>query len=76
MSTYQHQVDARGLACPLPILNLRKAVKGAAHGDTVQVLTTDAGSVKDIPAFCRSTGNELLNSDQNGGEFSYLVKKV
>ena len=76
MSTYQHQVDARGLACPLPILNLRRAIKGADHGDVLQVLTTDAGSVKDVEAFCRQTGNELLESDQDGSEYTYLVKKV
>ena len=76
MTTHQHQVDTRGLNCPLPILNLRKALKGVEYGEVLQLLSSDPGSVKDVEAFCRQTGNELLESEQQAGEFTYLVKKA
>ena len=51
-------LDARGLNCPLPILRTKKALNGLASGDTLHLISTDPGSVKDIDAFCQQTGNE------------------
>ena len=53
-------VDAKGLNCPLPILRAKKALKDVAVGGTLQVLATDPGAVKDFEAFCRATGNDLV----------------
>lgn len=55
-------LDATGLRCPLPILKARKAIGGVAAGGTLEVLATDPGSVADFPAFCKSTGDELVES--------------
>ena len=57
---HQQLVDARGLACPLPILRAKKALATMASGEVLLVQTTDRGALKDFQAFCRQTGNELL----------------
>jgi tRNA 2-thiouridine synthesizing protein A len=68
-------LDVKGLNCPLPILKTKKALKALAQGDTLEVLTTDPGSVADFQAFCRTTGNELLEHDEEGGVYSFLLQK-
>lgn len=75
MSAYQQEVDARGLNCPLPILRLKKAVQGLDAGKVVRPLATDPGSVKDVEAFCRQTGNTLVAAQQAGTEYLFLVRK-
>jgi len=67
-------LDTKGLNCPLPILKAKKALSGLSTGDTLKVLATDPGAVKDFEAFCRQTGNELLESVENGGVFTFLIK--
>jgi tRNA 2-thiouridine synthesizing protein A len=69
-------LDTKGMNCPLPILKTRKVIKGLAVGDTLQVLSTDPGSVRDFEAFCRSTGNELVESGEENGTFVFLIKKT
>ena len=68
-------LDTKGMNCPLPILKAKKAIKDIASGETLQVLSTDPGSVKDFEAFCRSTGNELMESSEADGVFTYMIKK-
>ena len=68
-------LDTKGMNCPLPILKAKKAIKELADGETLQVLSTDPGSVKDFEAFCRSTGNSLLDSSEADGVFTYMIKK-
>lgn len=53
-------IDTRGLACPLPILKVRKAMRGVPSGAEVEVLATDPGSEGDLRAFCAATGNKFL----------------
>lgn len=69
-------VDAKGLNCPLPILRAKKALKDVPMGGTLQVLATDPGAVKDFEAFCRTTGNELLESKQQDKVFSFTIKRM
>ena len=69
------ELDARVLNCPLPILRTRKTIAGLAVGEVLKVVATDPGSVKDMEAFCRQTGNELLESQQEGESFTFLVRK-
>ena len=57
------------------MLRAKKAIKGLGPGDVLEVLATDPGSVKDMAAFARASGNELLESSQDGGVFRYLIKK-
>jgi len=69
-------LDTKGLNCPLPILKAKKAISGLAAGDTLQVLATDPGAVKDFQAFCRATGHELLESGEDAGVYTFLIKKA
>ena len=67
------QVDARGLACPMPIVKTAQAIKTMASGQVLEVLATDAGAVKDFAAWSKSTGNELLESSQDAGTYRFLI---
>ncbi len=69
-------LDTKGLNCPLPILKAKKAINGLTAGDTLQVLATDPGAVKDFEAFCRATGHELVESGEDAGVYSFLIMKV
>ena len=69
-------LDVKGLNCPLPILRAKKALKDLAMGGTLEVLATDPGAVKDFEAFCRTTGNELVSSKEEGKVFSFVIKRT
>ena len=72
---FDNELDATGLNCPLPILRAKKALAGMSTGQTLKVLATDPGSVKDFEAFARQTGNDLLQSDEEEGKFRFFLKK-
>jgi tRNA 2-thiouridine synthesizing protein A len=69
-------LDAKGLNCPLPILKAKKALKSLADGNTLEVISTDPGSVADFAAFCRTTGNELVEQNEADGIYTYLIRKA
>ena len=71
-----HTLDAKGLNCPLPILKARKALKEVPAGGTLEILATDPGSVADFEAFCRQTGNELVEHAVDGNVYRFLIKKA
>ena len=68
-------LDVKGLSCPLPIVKTSKSVKDMASGELIEVLATDPGSVQDFSAWCRSTGNELVEQTHDDGVFRYVIKK-
>lgn len=68
-------LDAKGLNCPMPILNAKKAIKKLNAGDTLEILATDPGSVKDFESFCTATGNSLLESEEADGVFRFVLQK-
>ena len=72
----ENTLDAKGLNCPLPIIKAKKMLKDVATGETLRVLATDPGSVADFAAFCRTTGNELVESKQDGTTYSFLIKRL
>lgn len=69
-------VDARGLACPEPVLRLRAALRDLPVGACVRVLTTDALADVDIAAFCARAGHELLEAHGTVEDRRYTVRKV
>ena len=69
-------LDTKGLNCPMPILKAKKALGGVPTGGTLEVLSTDPGAVKDFEAFCRQTGNELLEWNEDSGVYSFLIKNT
>lgn len=72
---FNQVLDTRGLNCPLPILRTKKALGTLSSGQVLQVTSTDPGSVKDMQAFARQTGNELLSTAEAAGEFVFYLKR-
>jgi tRNA 2-thiouridine synthesizing protein A len=72
---FDKELDAKGLNCPLPILRTKKALAEMSSGQVLRVIATDPGSVKDMQAFAKQTGNELVSSAEAGGEFTFFMKK-
>jgi len=68
-------LDAKGLNCPLPILKARKALKEVPDSGTLEILATDPGAVADFEAFCRQTGNELMEHSEDDGIYRFLIRK-
>ncbi|MCG6941013.1 MAG: sulfurtransferase TusA family protein [Thiohalocapsa sp.] len=75
MAEFDQELDASGLNCPLPILRAKKTLNGMEAGQILHVIATDPGSVKDFDAFAKQTGNELMESKEEGGKFHFLIKK-
>ena len=70
-----HQVDARGLSCPMPIVKTAQAIKAIAGGELIEVLATDPGSVKDFAAWSRTTGNELVEQTVDGSVYRFVLRR-
>jgi tRNA 2-thiouridine synthesizing protein A len=68
-------VDAKGLSCPMPIVRTAQAIKTVESGAVIEVLATDAGSVKDFAAWCRSTGNELIDQSSDGVVYRFVIRR-
>ena len=75
MADFDQELDASGLNCPLPILRAKKTLNAMSSGQVLHVVATDPGSVKDFDAFAKQTGNELVESKEEGGKFHFLIKK-
>jgi tRNA 2-thiouridine synthesizing protein A len=69
-------LDATGLKCPLPVLRARKAMKGVAVGAILEVTATDPGAVADFKSFCETTGDELLEWQEDDGVFLFRIRKA
>ena len=72
---FDKELDARNLNCPLPILRCKKGLSEITGGQILKVMATDPGSVKDFQAFCKQTGHELLQLDEQTGLFTFFIKK-
>lgn len=68
-------LDARGLQCPMPVVKTKKAMDSLQPGQTLLVLATDPGSKADFAAWSRSTGNPVIAQSEEGGVFSYEIRK-
>jgi tRNA 2-thiouridine synthesizing protein A len=75
MADFDQELDASGLNCPLPILRAKKTLNAMGAGQVLHIIATDPGSVKDFDAFAKQTGNELMESKEEGGKFHFLIKK-
>jgi tRNA 2-thiouridine synthesizing protein A len=75
MADFDEELDASGLNCPLPILRAKKTLASLDSGKVLHIIATDPGAVKDFEAFAKQTGNELMESKEEGGKFHFLIKK-
>lgn len=68
-------LDLKGLSCPLPIARTAKAMRDLAPGQLLEAFATDPGSVPDFTAWSKATGNALVESDEEGGVYRFLLRK-
>ncbi|RMC35650.1 sulfurtransferase TusA family protein [Paracoccus alkanivorans] len=73
--TWDQELDARGLLCPLPVLKARKRLQGMAAGEVLRMLATDPAAVIDVPHFCAESGHELLEQRNEDEAQIYLIRK-
>jgi tRNA 2-thiouridine synthesizing protein A len=71
-----HQLDARGLFCPEPVMLLHNKVRDMAAGELLEVLATDPSTTRDIPKFCTFLGHELVLQEEDEKEYRYLIRKL
>ncbi len=76
MKTVDQTLDCKGLNCPLPVLQTKKAMDGMSAGQVLEMISTDPGSKNDIFAWTKRTGNELLESVEEGGAIKFYIKKA
>lgn len=68
-------LDAKGLACPMPVVRARKAIEELAEGEILEIHTTDKGSVADLTAWSKSSGHQLLKQSEEAGVFQFWIQK-
>ena len=69
------EIDTRGLNCPLPILKAKKSLASMISGQLLRVTSTDTGSMRDFQAFCKQTGNDLVEQQTLGAEFVHVIRR-
>jgi TusA-related sulfurtransferase len=69
-------IDARGLACPGPLMTLIGAIRQGQVGDVIEVLSSDEGSATDIPAWVAKAGHELVEVVEEGGFRRFVIRKA
>jgi tRNA 2-thiouridine synthesizing protein A len=74
-SAFDVELDVRQLACPLPILRAKKSLSAMSSGQVLKIMATDKGAPRDFMDFCSKTGNELLSSSEENGEFVFLIRR-
>ena len=68
-------LDACGLACPLPLLKAKKALREIAIGETLAIMATDSGSWRDFAAFAKQSGHTLLAATETAGQYHYVLRR-
>ena len=69
-------LDLKGLACPMPVVKISKGIKEVEIGEVFEALTTDPGSLTDIPAWGRTTGHEIIESRQDGDIIRFFIRRT
>lgn len=69
----EHELDARRLLCPMPVIRVQERIASLQAGDTLRVHCTDPGALLDIPAWCRVHGHRVLESGEHAGEVTLLI---
>jgi len=72
---WDHELDAVGLLCPLPVLKARKRLQGLQKGQVLRLIADDPAAVIDVPHFCNEQGHQLVSSNTDDPEHVYLIRK-
>ena len=71
----KESLDLTGLACPMPIVKVSKAMKTLESGEVIDALTSDPGALTDFPAWARTSGNEIVKTQEEGDNTRFYIKK-
>ena len=74
--TVDKVLDLKGLPCPMPVVKVSKGIKDISVGQVVEAITTDPGALADFPAWARTSGNEIIKTEQNGKETHFFIKRI
>lgn len=74
--TINKTVDLKGLLCPMPVVKMAKAIKEVEVGQTIEAFATDPGVMADMPAWCRTTGHELVTLEKQDKQFHFIVRRL
>ncbi|MDZ4095249.1 MAG: sulfurtransferase TusA family protein [Paracoccaceae bacterium] len=74
--TWDDEIDATGLLCPLPVLKARKRLRGMTSGAVLRLITTDPAAVIDVPHFCTEAGHSLLDTLTHAQTQIYLIRRA
>ncbi|MFM7118673.1 MAG: sulfurtransferase TusA family protein [Gammaproteobacteria bacterium] len=74
-SPFDKEVDASGYNCPLPILKAKKALAELSSGQVLKLIATDPGAQRDFEAFCKQTGNELIDQHDDGTVWAFYLRR-
>jgi TusA-related sulfurtransferase len=69
-------MDLKGLPCPMPVVKVSKGIKEVEIGQVVEAQTSDPGALADFPAWAKTSGNEILKTDQSGDVTKFYIKRV
>ena len=69
-------MDLKGLPCPQPVIKVSKGIKEIELGQILEAVTTDPGALSDFPAWARTSGNEILKTDQESGLVRFYIRRV
>jgi TusA-related sulfurtransferase len=69
-------MDLKGMPCPMPVVKVSKGIKEVEVGDVIEAHTTDPGALADFPAWARTSGNEILKTEQDGDTIRFFIKRV
>lgn len=68
-------MDLKGLPCPMPVVKVSKGIKEVQVGQILEAQTTDPGSLTDFPAWARTSGNEIVGTQQENGIIRIFIKR-
>ncbi len=68
-------IDAKGLACPQPILKTKKVIKDMESGEVLELHATDKGAQSDLTAWTKASGHELLDHMEDNGVYTFWIQK-
>lgn len=74
--TVSKVMDLKGLACPMPVVKVSKGIKEVEMGQVIEAITTDPGSLTDFPAWARTSGNEIVKTDQESDVIKFYIKRT
>ncbi|MEJ2142336.1 MAG: sulfurtransferase TusA family protein [Gammaproteobacteria bacterium] len=69
-----HELDARRILCPLPVIRTQDAIANLDNGDILEVVCTDPGALNDVPAWCRINGHKVLETSENNDEITIKIE--